>query len=80
MLCTACAYLFHCPQGACVHLSANVDLVVMQLFRRFPPRPAIHIMFDQQRPQRRILHLSRGTDNLGLNQCKPFLLSLYLLG
>lgn len=52
----------------------------MQLFRRFPPRPAIHIMFDQQRPQRRILHLSRGTDNLGLNQCKPFLLSLYLLG
>ena len=32
MLCTACAYLFHCPQGACVHLSANVNLVVVYLF------------------------------------------------
>lgn len=80
MLCTACAYLFHCPQGACVHFSANVNLVVMHLFRRFSPRPTVHIVLDEQGPQRRILYLSRSADNLSLNQRKPFLLSLYFFG
>ena len=80
MLCTACAYLFHCPQGACVHLSANVNLVVVYLFGGLSPRSAVHVMFDQQRPQRSILHLSRSADNLSLNQRKSFLFSLYLFG
>nr|DAN97103.1 MAG TPA: hypothetical protein [Caudoviricetes sp.]DAY80723.1 MAG TPA: hypothetical protein [Caudoviricetes sp.] len=55
-------------------------LVVVYLFGGLSPRSTVHVMFDQQRPQRRILYLSRCADNLGLNQCKPFLLSLYLLG
>ena len=80
MLCTACAYMFYCPQCPCVHLSANVHFVVIHSLGGFSPRPTVHVMFDQQRPQRRILHLGRGADNLGLNQCKPFLLSLYLFG
>lgn len=55
-------------------------LVVVYLFGGLPPRPTVYIVLDQQRPQRRVLHLSRCADNLGLNQRKPFLLSLYLLG
>ena len=76
---TACAYMFYCPQRPCVHLSANVHFVVIHSLGGLSPRPTVYIVLDQQRPQRRILHLSRGADNLGLNQCKPFLLSLYLL-
>nr|DAS93418.1 MAG TPA: hypothetical protein [Caudoviricetes sp.] len=54
-------------------------LVVVYLFGGLSPRSTVHVMFDQQRPQRRILHLSRCADNLSLNQRKPFLFSLYLL-
>lgn len=80
MLCTTCAYLFYCPQRPCVHLSANVHFVVIHFLGGLSPCPTVYIVFDQQRPQRRILYLSRCADNLRLNQRKPFLLSLYLLG
>lgn len=79
-LCTACAYMFYCPQRPCVHFSANVHFVVIHSLGGLSPRPPIDIALDQQRPQRSILHLSRGANNLGLNQCKPFLFFLYLLG
>lgn len=79
MLCTTCAYMFYCPQCPCVHLSANVHFVVIHSLGGFSPRPTVYIVLDQQRPQRRILHLSRCADNLGLNQRKSFLFSLYLL-
>ena len=80
MLCTACAYMFYCPQCPCVHLSANVHFVVIHSLGGFSPRPTVYIVLDQQRPQRRILHLSRCADNLGLNQRKSFLFFLYLFG
>ena len=79
-LCTACAYMFYCPQRPRVHFSANVHFVVIHSLGGLSPRPTVYIVLDQQRPQRRILYLSRCADNLSLNQCKPFLLSLYLLG
>lgn len=79
-LCTACEYMFYCPQRPCVHLSANVHFVVIHFLGGLSPCPTVYIVFDQQRPQRRILYLSRCADNLRLNQRKPFLLSLYLLG
>nr|DAZ51898.1 MAG TPA: hypothetical protein [Caudoviricetes sp.] len=72
--------MFYCPQRPRVHLSTNVHFVVIHFLGGFSPRPTVYIVLDQQRPQRSILHLSRGADNLGLNQRKPFLFFLYLLG